>query len=54
MSSKKYTVNVDYLRAVKLLSTRLHTAMDLVKYWSICGPCTEECPEIEKIEKREI
>jgi hypothetical protein len=49
--SKNYRVDVDYIRAVKMLDTKIQSPMDLVKFWAFSGPCHEDCPEIEKIKK---
>lgn len=49
--SKKTEVDFDYRRAVYLLKNRINTPMDLIKIWAFCGPCHEDCPEIEKIPK---
>ena len=51
MRSKNYKIDVDYIRAVKMLQTKIHTPIDLVKFWGFSGPCHEDCPEIEKIKK---
>jgi hypothetical protein len=53
VASNKYSVNLDYIRAVKLLTNKIHTPIDLVKYWAISGPCLEDCPEIEKVRKKD-
>jgi hypothetical protein len=45
---KKIDINYDYKRALIILQ-RTKTPMDLLKYWSIAGPCMEQCPDIEKI-----
>jgi hypothetical protein len=42
----------DNRRAAYLLKQRINTAADLVKIWSYAGPCSEECPSIEKISKK--
>jgi hypothetical protein len=49
--SKNVDINFDYRRAVLLLKDRINTPMDLMKIWAFCGPCKEDCPEIEKINK---
>jgi hypothetical protein len=45
-------VDNDYRRAAFLLKERISTAADLVKIWSYAGPCSEDCPSIEKIRKK--
>ena len=47
--SRKVDLNFDYKRAVILLRDRINTPMDLQKIWAFCGPCKEDCPDIEKI-----
>jgi len=44
----KININYDYKRALVILK-RTRTPMDLLKYWSITGPCMEKYPHIEKI-----
>lgn len=44
----KTNINYDYKRALVILQ-RTKTPMDLLKYWSIAGPCMEIYPDIEKI-----
>jgi len=45
------TKKEDFYRAKFLLKTRIKTAHDLIRFWSFCGPCTEDCPLIEKYSK---
>jgi hypothetical protein len=49
--SRKAEVNFDYKRAVLLLKDRINNVYDLQRIWAFCGPCKEDCPEIEKIRK---
>lgn len=50
--SRKTDLDNDFRRAAYLLKNRINTAVDLVKIWSYAGPCSEECPSIEKIRKK--
>ncbi len=47
-----HPLNLDYLRAIRMLETKIHTPMDLVKFWSYSGACLEQYPSIEKINKK--
>jgi hypothetical protein len=46
---KKVEFDLDYVRAVKLLKTKINTPHDLIRYWAFSGPCLEPHPEIEDI-----
>jgi hypothetical protein len=46
---RKVEFNPDYVRAVKLLKTRINTPYDLIRYWAFSGPCLEPHPAIEDI-----
>lgn len=48
-----HNLNYDYLRAVRMLEKSINTPMDLVRFWSLSGPCLEDQPEIEKIVKKD-
>jgi len=47
-----HNLSYDYLRAIRLLETKINTPIDLVKFWSFSGPCTEDYPEIERIKNK--
>jgi hypothetical protein len=47
-----HSLSYDYLRAVRLLETKINTPIDLVKFWSFSGPCLENYPSIERIDKK--
>lgn len=47
---KKVEFNPDYVRAIKLLKTRINSPYDLVRYWAFSGPCLEPHPSIEDVE----
>lgn len=49
--SKRTDVNFDYRRAVLLLKDRINSPRDLQKIWAFCGPCHENCPDEEKINR---
>jgi hypothetical protein len=36
-----------------MLEKSINTPMDLVRFWSLSGPCLEDQPEIEKIIKKD-
>ena len=46
---KKVEFDLDYVRAVKLLKTKINNPYYLVRYWAFSGPCLESHPEIEDI-----
>lgn len=50
--SRKTDLDNDFRRAAFLLKNRINTAVDLVRIWSYSGPCSEECPSIEKIKRK--
>jgi hypothetical protein len=41
----------DFYRAKFLLEMKFNTVDDLIRYWSFCGPCIEDCPSVEKYSK---
>jgi hypothetical protein len=47
-----HELSYDYLRAVRMLETKINTPIDLVKFWSFSGPCLENYPSIERIDKK--
>lgn len=47
-----HSLSYDYLRAVRLLETKINTPIDLVKFWSFSGPCLEDYPAIERINNK--
>lgn len=47
-----HELSYDYLRAVRMLETKINNPIDLVKFWSFSGPCLENCPSIERITKK--
>jgi hypothetical protein len=47
--SRNIDLDNDYRRAVLLLKNKINTAVDLVQLWSYAGPCSENCPSLEKI-----
>lgn len=51
--SKKYNVesHLDFTRA-RIILARLKSVNDLLAIWNLLGPCIEECPPCEKIQKR--
>jgi len=49
--NSKHEINYDYLRAVKILE-KIKSPFDLIKFWSVSGPCIEKHPYIEKISKK--
>lgn len=46
---RRIDFNPDYVRAVKMLKTRINTPYDLIRYWAFCGPCIEPHPAREDI-----
>lgn len=45
--SNSETKNEQLNLAIYLLRRRMHTPMDLLKYWAFAGPCIESHPTIE-------
>lgn len=45
------TKKEDFYRAKFLLERKINTVDDLVRFWSFCGPCMEDCPSVEKYSK---
>jgi len=43
--------HLDFTRA-RIVLGRLQSANDLIAIWNLTGPCIEECPSCEKIQKR--
>jgi len=50
--ARNIDIDNDYRRAAYLLKEKINTAADLVKIWSYAGPCSENCPSIEKISRK--
>jgi len=48
---KRIDTNTDYLRATHLLRNKINNPYDLMKIWAAFGPCIENHPDIEKIQK---
>jgi len=44
---KKIQLTNEYSIAIYLLKNRFNTVDDILRYWSICGPCQEPHPSIE-------
>jgi hypothetical protein len=49
--NRKIDLNPDYIRAVHMLENKIKNPFDLIKLWSIFGPCIENHPDIENIRK---
>jgi hypothetical protein len=49
--NRKIDLNPDYIRAVHLLENKIKNPFDLIKLWSIFGPCIENRPDIENIRR---
>jgi hypothetical protein len=47
--NRKIDLNPDYIRAVHMLETRIKSPIDLIRLWSVFGPCIEAHPNIEDI-----
>lgn len=47
-NSQNTDVENHFFLAMYLLNRKFNTPWDLIKYWSIAGPCMENYPEIEK------
>lgn len=50
--SKNIDIDNDYRRAVFILKNNIKSVSDLLKIWSYSGPCSGDCPSIEKIRKK--
>lgn len=50
--SKNIDIDNDYRRAAFILKNNIKSVSDLLKIWSYSGPCSGDCPSIEKIRKK--
>lgn len=56
MSKSKHMSDTDRTHlqlALFILNKKFHTPNDLLKYWSLTGPCVESHPEVENYLEKE-
>jgi hypothetical protein len=50
-SRQKQAVQSLQKEAIARSGLAINTVDDLIRFWSFCGPCIEDCPSVEKYSK---